>query len=102
MSDALKLADELDAKWFRWANTPTVEIKAAAELRRLHAELCRVDSVNVQQGLTIADLKSKNAALREAAQAVVDFRNSGADVDHDWGAWDALFYRLRVALEVGK
>jgi hypothetical protein len=36
---ALKLADELDQKWWRWKENPTTELKAAAELVRLHAEV---------------------------------------------------------------
>ena len=36
--EALRLADLLDEKWHRWKDDPTDELKAAAELRRLHAE----------------------------------------------------------------
>lgn len=36
--DALRLADLLDEKWHRWKDDPTDELKAASELRRLHAE----------------------------------------------------------------
>ena len=36
--EALRLADLLDEKWHRWEDDPTDELKAAAELRRLHAE----------------------------------------------------------------
>lgn len=36
--EALRLADLLDKKWWRWKDNPTDELKAAAELRRLHAE----------------------------------------------------------------
>lgn len=36
--DAMRLADLLDEKWHRWKDDPTDELKAAAELRLLHAE----------------------------------------------------------------
>jgi hypothetical protein len=42
---ALKLADELDQKWWRWKENPTTELKAATELRRQHAELYQWESV---------------------------------------------------------
>ena len=35
---ALTLADELDQTWWRWKENPTTELKAGAELRRLHTE----------------------------------------------------------------
>ena len=52
--EALRLADLLDEKWHRWKDDPTDELKAAAELRRLHAE-------NADYGATIDYLTSENA-----------------------------------------
>lgn len=37
--EALRLADGLQKKWWRWTDNSTDELKASAELRRLHA-LC--------------------------------------------------------------
>ena len=34
--EALRLADALEQKWWRWKDNLTDELKAAAELRRLH------------------------------------------------------------------
>lgn len=42
--EALEIADEIDAKWRTWAGRPTAAMRAAAELRRQHTEIMRLNT----------------------------------------------------------
>lgn len=77
--EALRLADLLDEKWHRWKDDPTDELRAAAELRRLHAEnedfraTCdHLTRENAGQIGEIVALKEQRDELLEALKELMD------------------------------
>ena len=77
--EALRLADLLGEKWYRWKDDPTDELKAAAELRRLHAENEDIRATcdylireNAEQIGEIVALEEQRDELLEALKAMLE------------------------------
>ena len=71
----LQLADELD-DWSEGPNTHVITSNAAAEIRRLHAELQSVQDQRRAAFRTIDELNDKNQALKTALDLIA---NTGMD-----------------------
>lgn len=74
--EALRLADVVGDRWWRWKNNRRLNYKAAALMRRQHAEIERLYARQTDYEDAIASIKAECDALRVELQSVLDDWNA--------------------------
>ena len=97
--EALRLADLLDEKWHRWRDDPTDELKAAAELRRLHAENEAARCVGIQQERDLMAVEAQRDALLTALKTIVRWDSHTQEFAVDYGSTGVRDLYRQIAQE---